>query len=285
MHIAAVMTVFNRREKTLACLRALQAGAARIPQLRLSVCLTDDGSTDGTRAAVAAEFPEVLVLGGDGSLYWNGGMRKAMAAAIALHPDFYLWLNDDVELAADAIDRLLETASAPGRASAVGPIVVGSTADPVKGNTTYGGRLRSSALRPLHFSLVEPGAEPVPCETMNANCVLLPAAVVGALGNLDAAFVHGLGDFDYGLRARRAGYELLVCPGHIGRCAAVSDRGDSKKAFTSMRVAWRRISGPKAFPPAAWRTFTRRYGGPFWLAYWVKPYVRALWLGLLRGGV
>jgi GT2 family glycosyltransferase len=283
--VIVVMTVFNRRERTIACLRALHASASRMGGIAMSVCLTDDGGTDGTSEAVSAEFPDTRILRGSGALFWSGGMRKAMAEAMTLHPDYYLWLNDDVLLVSDAIERMIQTAQAERQTRGREPIVVGSTVDPTTGKATYGGRVRLHRFRPLQFSLVEPGAVPLHCETMNANSVLLPADVVTHIGNLDPAFVHGLGDFDYGLRAARAGYDLLVCPGFVGQCSGGTDRGDMPVSFRSLRMAWKSITGPKALPPVAWRTFTQRYAGPFWILYWLKPYANALFLGLLRGGI
>jgi len=212
-------------------------------------------------------------------------MRKAMAGAMALRPDYYLWLNDDVHLVSEAIERMIQMAQAEQRTGGCEPIVVGSAVDPITGKATYGGRVRLHRFRPLRFSLVEPGAVPLRCETTNANCVLLPADVVSHIGNLDAAFVHGLGDFDYGLRVARAGYDLLVCPGFVGQCSVGTDRGDMPVSFRSMRIAWKSTTGPKTFPPVAWRTFPQRYAGPFWVLYWLKPYANAPFLGLLRGGI
>lgn len=282
--LAVVMTVFNRRTQTLACLRSLEANLRRLPTIEATVFLTDDGSTDGTAQAVQAEFPRCRILPGSGSLFWNGGMRLAMAEAMRVSPQHYLWLNDDVTLVETALETLFETAR---RSTASGPesIVVGSTRDEVHGATNYGGRIRRHRWRPLLFSLVEPGTTPVECETINANCVLLPASAVDAVGNLDAAFVHGMGDFDYGLRAGRAGLHILVAPGHVGTCGRPSLRGEEAAAFTSARAAWRSVTGPKALPLVSWRTFTRRYAGPAWIAYWLKPYARALVIGFMRGGI
>jgi GT2 family glycosyltransferase len=218
-------------------------------------------------------------------------MRKAMAAAMSANPDYYFWLNDDVCLFPEAIGKMIETAHSLRSGKIGEPIVVGSTVDPGTGRVSYGGRVRPYRLRPLYFSLVEPGETALPCETMNANCVLLPGPVVALLGNLDPAFVHSMGDWDYGLRAVRAGCRLFVCPGYVGQCSEGVNRrnlpvsGDSPLEYRSMRIAWRGISGPKAFPVKAWRTFTWRHGGPFWIAHWLKPYANALWWGLFRGGI
>src|SRR4051812_46438313 len=98
--IAVLITCFNRRETTLACLRSL--GRQALPAgYVLRVFLTDDGSSDGTGDAVRREFPDVTVLQGDGKLYWVGGTMMAWNAAQPA--DFYLWLNDDVRLRAGAL--------------------------------------------------------------------------------------------------------------------------------------------------------------------------------------
>ena len=87
MRIAAVLTAYSRREKTLACLAALRSQQLP-PNVSLQVFLTDDASPDGTGSAVGSEFPEVIVLAGTGSLFWAGGMRLAFGEALRHEVDF-----------------------------------------------------------------------------------------------------------------------------------------------------------------------------------------------------
>ena len=68
--IAALLTSFNRKKKTLDCLAELHRQV--LPEdLDLTVFLTDDASPDGTAEAVREAFPEVVLLRGDGNLYWD----------------------------------------------------------------------------------------------------------------------------------------------------------------------------------------------------------------------
>jgi GT2 family glycosyltransferase len=284
LRVVAVLASFNRREQTLECMRSLKACEARAPAVRLSIVLVDDGSNDGTVTAVSKLAPDVRILEGDGSLYWCGAMRLAMIAAGEFAPDLYWWINDDVRLESDALARMLAVYPLVKEGGPDGTIVVGSTLNPATGLATYGGRVRSKRLRPLYLDLVQPGDRPISCDTMNGNCVLIPRVVVDRIGVLDDHFIHGLGDWDYGFRAAQAGFRLLVCPGYVGSCSPGVDRGDSGASFTTARVAWRKITGPKAYPPASWLTFTRRHGGPFWIFNWAFPYVRAVTRGLLKGG-
>src|SRR5437016_7331 len=120
------MASHNRREITLRCLASLSEQVG-LEDVVMTVFLLDDGSTDGTAQAVSGRFPSVRLLKGDGSLFWAGGMRKAMAVAMAEVFNLYLWLNDDTCLFPDSIDRLTRTMSELQRGGGRPLIVVGST--------------------------------------------------------------------------------------------------------------------------------------------------------------
>ena len=94
-YIAVLLTVHNRKEKTLKCLSELYSQQLS-KEYKLIIYLTNDGCTDGTPEAVKANFPDVIIVNGDGSLFWNRGMYKAWTVASSDKDyDFYLWLNDD----------------------------------------------------------------------------------------------------------------------------------------------------------------------------------------------
>ncbi len=172
LHIAAVMAVHNRRDLTLACLDSLRA--QQLPDGALDVFVLDDASSDGTAAALVERHPDVRLLRGDGQLYWNGGMRRAFGEAMAGDYDYYIWLNDDTKLDGGVLARLLRTERELRELGHEPVIVVGTTRHPDTGELTYGGQVRLSRWRRVAWTLVRPGAEPRPCETMNGNTVLIP---------------------------------------------------------------------------------------------------------------
>lgn len=253
MRIAVLLTCHNRRATTLDCLAALSMQC--LPDdTRLTVYLVDDGSTDGTATSIGERFPEVRVVRGDGSLYWCGGMRRAWSEAMAGDYDGYLWLNDDTRLLPTAVATLLmscEEASSLGRPG----IVVGSTCDPDDGRLTYGG------YRGLRR--VEPSDEMQACDTMNGNIVLVPRGVCKAMGNLSPEFRHNSADQDYGLSARKAGFEIWVAPGLLGQCRRnLGERwADPKVPF---RQRWRSLQSPKGQPLRETYIFCRRHNGWRW---------------------
>ena len=95
--VAVLLTCHNRVEKTLKCLSKL-FGQQVDESVKVTVYLVDDGSTDGTGIAVKDRYPDINVIYGDGSLFWNGGMHQAFAEALKVGFDYYLWLNDDTNL-------------------------------------------------------------------------------------------------------------------------------------------------------------------------------------------
>jgi GT2 family glycosyltransferase len=274
--IAAAIACHNRRERTLRCLRDLLA--QRTPNLRISVHLLDDASSDGTAAAVAENFPEVDVLRGTGSRFWSGGMVDAMTAAAANEFDYLLLLNDDVELRHDAMRRMLDA-----HAQAVlekGPgmhIIVGAFVDPDSGALTYSGFVRRSRWHPVRLEQALPRADAlVACDTMNGNCVLIPQAVVRRIGIIDDAFVHQLGDLDYGYRAVEAGARIWIAPDAMGTCAiGVRPR---RWADPSLSIAerWRLINAPLGWPLKPWLQFMWRHGGVAGVAVFLCSYAKAL---------
>lgn len=271
--LAVLMTCHNRKSQTEACLKALKLQANH--GVTLDVYLVDDGSTDGTAAAVIGIFPAAKIIRGDGNLYWCGGMRLAFAEAIKRNYDFYLWLNDDTRLFQHALARLFATYDQAAEALKQPTIVVGSTCDQQTGAMTYGGWVeKPRAFGPKSWHKISP--DPTywrPCDTINGNCVLIPRGVVERVGNLDVHFVHGIGDLDYGLRAKKNGCQIVIAAGYVGECTVNDGAGLWSDTRQPLRVRWNKLIGPKGLPVRAWLVFCYRHKGILWPLVWLSPYV------------
>lgn len=279
--LCALLTCFNRRDTTLACLAALEraAAAAGLPPWAVVV---DDGSRDGTAAAIRQSFGWAQVVEGGGDLYWARGMHLAHLHAMRDEPAWLLWLNDDTHLDPDALvrllrdhDRLLDGPQRP-------LVVVGSTRDSKTGRRTYGGCWRAGGLRAVAVHEAEPSAVAQRVDTFDGNIVLVNAMAARRLGNLDAAFEHAMADTDYGLRARRLGIPVWLASGTHGVCDTNPVRGTHLDPSLPARTRWRLMLGRKGLPPRSWWRFTRRHGGILWPMHFAWPYLR-LGVDVLRG--
>jgi len=101
--VLVVITSYRARELTLECLESLAAQTYNDAE----VVVVDDGSTDGTSEAVAAQFPRVTLE----RMPENSGFCVATNTGIRLaRGDLILLLNNDMVLEADFVERLVEAA-------------------------------------------------------------------------------------------------------------------------------------------------------------------------------
>ncbi|MGB9079132.1 MAG: glycosyltransferase family 2 protein [Terracidiphilus sp.] len=271
--IAILLTCFNRRALTLQCLAALSAQRG-VGDIERSIFLVDDGSADGTAEAVRARFPSVRVLYGDGTLFWNGGMRRAFAAALQEDFDDYVLLNDDTILCPDALRRLIICAQ-EGMDAGKPAIVAGSIGSPASQRVIYGGFAKYSARLAMSFKLVTTvHAAALECDTMNGNWVLIPSAIAKTVGNLEPRFRHQFGDLDYGLRARRAGFGMVLAPGLFGTCRENPVQGTWRDRAATFTKRWKHLLSPKGVPPREWLLFTWRHYGWRWPLYAASPFLK-----------
>jgi len=273
--IAILATSYNRKQITIAGLSALRDAAAG---LDYHVYLVDDGSTDGTGEAVRERFPEATVIQGDGSLFWNGGMRKAWQTALE-HPvdgqsaDFFLLFNDDLELVPNAMHQLLifhcEMAARHGpKVISIGKILALESED-----ITYGGFVHAPGLSRLRFLRASDNG--AGCDTMNGNCVLIPASAVCDVGLLSEHYRHHTGDIDYGLRARKAGYKLFQTSQAVGR-TAFNYAAHAKLAQLTWSNRKFILTHPKGLPVGEWLHFCRAHGGWLWPVNFITRYAKII---------
>lgn len=249
--IAILLTVFNRRQKTLECLRKLQ-NQNPIKNLKTDIFLTNDGCTDGTPDAVTKEFPSVKIINGNGNLFWNRGMYTAWNEAAKYNYDFYLWLNDDTFVYNNMLEILL-IASKEKKNKA---IIVGATQSAISKKPTYGGRL-------INGKIPYPNGMLARVHYFNGNIVLVPQYVYNILGNLDFYFTHSKGDFDYGLRANKAGIETYQVGEFLGECELHDSLDKWCDPNIYLKERWKAMKRPNGMPPNETFHLERKHFGFF----------------------
>lgn len=217
-HIAVLYTCHNRKEKTIRSLASLKnAISAHKDPLKVTIYLTDDGSSDGTSAAVKEQFPEVIVLKGTGNLFWAGGMINSWKAAIKNQHDGYLLLNDDTFITENIFGDIYKTKAYTLKTYGEEGVYIGSTKDPNTGKLTYGGATLINRLL-YKFTILEPNGGFQPCDLGNANIMYVAAPVVDKVGILSEGYVHGIADYDYTLKCKKRKIPVLVMPNYCGLC-------------------------------------------------------------------
>jgi GT2 family glycosyltransferase len=116
-NVAAIVLSYNGKDVTLKALPSLLA----MTYPSFDVVVADNGSTDGTREAVAAAFPEVIQVRSEENLGPAGGLNLGIDYAMERDYDYLLILNNDVEAHPEMLTELVKVAESDPTIGSVGP--------------------------------------------------------------------------------------------------------------------------------------------------------------------
>ena len=263
MKVLALLTCYNRREKTVKAISGLKEGN---PAVELQFLAVDAGSTDGTGEALRA-IPGVTVISGHNGLYYSNGMRLAMEQAKKQEGyDYCLLMNDDVEFFEKAVEKLAKRSA--GRF-----VIVGPTCDK-NGGLSYGAIKYDKGIHYHILNLNEAGKK---ADTFNANCVLIPWEIFRKKEIMDAHYIHSLGDFDYGLMLRAQGCSIYSLNEYAGMCEDNPPDGTWEDPSLPIAARIRDKESVKGVPFGQWFYFLKKnFGLSRAVVSSVTPYIRIL---------
>ena len=277
-NIAVIITVYNRIDKTIACLDAVFSQREKYHFFNVDVYLTDDGSTDDTLKILQPRFSKepLSILSGSGNMFWNGGMIHSWKAAIEHGGyDGYLWLNNDTIILPDLWSELQEADEYSKEKFGKGGIYVGSTKDSLTGQFTYGGFDFTSKWT-LKDKFLYPNGSFQFYQCAHGNVTYISHDVVDKMGILCEHYLHGGGDHDYTYLAYKAGFPLIVLKEYVGICENDHQQGGYADFLSmSLRQRIKYLYSPLGFNLHNTLLFQKRcfpYRYPF---VWMMGYLKA----------
>jgi GT2 family glycosyltransferase len=273
----AVLPVRNRREITLRCLRHIRDHGDLD---WLNVIVVDDGSTDGTSEALRAEFPETLLMRGEGNLWWTGAIHAGMEEALRRGASCILWLNDDTLPHQNVLRRITAFALREGCiASARGRVMLPPASEDFQGleKTAWGLRFRSDMPREGILDV----------DACRGNCLAVPRTVVEKIGLPDSRHLpQYYGDTDYTMRARTYGIRCVMLVDAWADEIAHSGDLDSSwlRGGIPFRVLWSRFAyrGSGLYWRASLVYSLRHWGWFAGTVIFVRPYLKLAMVTLVR---
>jgi len=232
--VIAVIVNWNGREETLACLASL-AASRRPPEQTIVV---DNGSADGSVAAIKGAFPAVDVLALPRNHNFAGGANRGLRRALALGADYVWLLNNDVTVAEDALQQLLAAAEG-ANAGIAGPRVRTPPADDELGAWWDFERGR---ILPAYAGRQAEAQGIVDVDYVWGCAMLLRSDLLRRVGLLDERYVAYFEDADLCRRAQVAGYRVVATTE-----ALVWHAGSHSADRRPLWQTWRRAVGRLRF--------------------------------------
>jgi len=257
--VLAIVLNYNGREITLATVASLLA----LDYPRLSILVVDNGSTDGSDAAVGAAFPSVRRLRTEENLGISGGLNLGFRVGLEEGWDYLMPMNNDIEVAPDLLRELVAAAEADATIGCVGPKCYYYFGDRNR-LWSAGGRLRfrEAVTRERGMGELDRGQYDGDGEVdySNGALMLIRRQAMRATGLWDPVYHVSVEDADWCVRMKRAGFRCwyahrarlwhMVSPTTGGYTA-----GRTFRTGRSTAIFVRKYAGP-----AGWAAFL------FWTA-------------------
>jgi GT2 family glycosyltransferase len=210
--IAVIILTWNQRDLTLDCLASVFA--IDYPSARLQVIVVDNGSSDGTAAAVRAQFSACTVLENGENLGFAEGNNVGIRYALQGTADYVMLLNNDTIVDGAMLAHLLAVIERQPEIGIVGPKML--YYDPPNVIWCAGNELGRRPWISRRLQAGEPDSTgdltPRAVDFITACGILLRRQVVEQIGLLDPRFFIYYEETDWCLRAHRAGWQIYYVP-------------------------------------------------------------------------
>lgn len=216
LKIAILIPVYNGLNYLKNSLPLIHQQINRIEKFKFHIVVIDDNSSDGTDIWLKTNYPDILVLHGDGSLWWSGGINMGVRHVLADQDyDFVLLWNHDTVCAGNYFSILAEVANKYHAKSMIASKIfflaepetifnMGAFFNPKTGKISLNGYGRKDS---------DEFSQPVEVDWTGGMGTLIPVEVFQQIGLFDQQnFPQYYGDSDFFLRAKAFGFKLIAIP-------------------------------------------------------------------------
>ncbi|MFN8006974.1 MAG: glycosyltransferase family 2 protein [Terriglobia bacterium] len=232
--IGIVILNWNNAPDTIECLDSV----LKLSYAPFTVLVVDNGSTDDSVIRISASHPEIGILKTGKNLGYSGGNNLGIRHLLDKDAKFILLLNNDTKVEPDMLTELLKVAESGLNVGMAGPKVLlegrkdtlfaaGSLVHWSRGEIEHRGMFSRAPGSPA------PEREEPEGVDFLAGCGLLVSArFIEKAGGLDERYFLNYEDVEWGIRARRFGFEVFYAPRAILTHKVSASLGESSAANT-----------------------------------------------------
>ena len=234
---------------TRACLASIRS----LRYANFEILLVDNGSPDGSGAAIARHFPGITLLSLENNRGFAGGCNAALSYSIEQGAEWVWLLNNDTKVAPDSLSLLVDRASEHTDAGALGAVV----------RTGHGEHFVSSGPGQIDFikaktylrSEFPDSAAALQCQWLSGSNLLLRVDAIKQTGAFDEDYFLYFEDTDLCHRLGKRKWKCLLVPAasveHVGGASTEGKRSYWRAYYyTRNRLLFfmKALKGPACLP-------------------------------------
>lgn len=216
--IYIIIPVYNRINKTIKCINSIHKQNRK----DVTIIVVDDASTDNTKKILNEKYSDIIVLNGNGYLFWTGAIELGVNYVLGTcsEKDWILLANNDVEFENDCIEKLVSLSEKYNR-----KIIASALSVDLKDKKTIikSGTIIKSWFFNLNYQILNKcnisyalSKNEIEANLLTGRCLLHPIEVFKKIGNYNSEKLpHYGGDDEFTARARSSGYKLFILPSAI----------------------------------------------------------------------
>ena len=216
--IYIIIPVYNRINKTIKCINSIHKQNRK----DVTIIVVDDASTDNTKKILNEKYSDIIVLNGNGYLFWTGAIELGVNYVLdtCFEKDWILLANNDVEFENDCIEKLVSLSEKYNR-----KIIASALSVDLKDKKTIikSGTIIKSWFFNLNYQILNKcnisyalSKNEIEANLLTGRCLLHPIEVFKKIGNYNSEKLpHYGGDDEFTARARSSGYKLFILPSAI----------------------------------------------------------------------
>lgn len=204
------MLTWNNYSDTKECIESL----IRVKQPKFSILVVDNASTDNSLKKLQADYPDLLFLELTENVGISGGYNAGIEYAVGENADYIVVTNNDIVFLEGTIDKLTKFALSNKNVGIVVPRTLNYH------NHEYlagvGGKWRNfpPSVKMLGWNVTykKQFNKTKKLEYAISSCYLITKELIHAIGYYDIGYFFYNDDWDYSIRARKAGFKIFYYP-------------------------------------------------------------------------
>jgi len=210
-NVLVVIVNWNGKKDILECLDSFEK--IDYPKNLYRIMVVDNGSSDGSQAAVSQRFKQVTLLENSKNVGYVNAVNMGVRYGLD-HGFDYIWvLNNDVVVKEDSLRKMVEAGELDSSIGVIAPVVC-SYREPGKvDNVGYKINFWTGSLKKLDFGIdifQDQESEIEDVETIIGCSNLTKAKVFESIGIFNPVYKIYFEETDFNVRAKKNGFRIVV---------------------------------------------------------------------------